>query len=338
MRTLARKTLCLVVLVSSSPIANSAVTNPQADRVDKEHVVISWEDPAPVSVYQSDRPDAGIAQSTLLSGNNHDGRYRATVATDKRYYFLLRDTTGDIRRTSERLLPLEHGSNFRDIGGYATTDGKHVRWGLMYRSAATPLLSDRDVAYIRTLGLHSMTDLRSTEERELAPTRLNHQGIQYIAIDYPFKGIGDYESVLTVLAPQYRAIFRELLAGKGPISYNCTAGQDRTGIATALILSSLGVPRQTILDDYHLSTEYREPQNEMPVVDPSAYPDNPAAAFFAKARLMKPPPLYAADGRSWLGALFDKIDARWGSVENYLQQSLGVGPTELARLRAAYLE
>jgi protein-tyrosine phosphatase len=210
---------------------------------------------------------------------------------------------------------------------------------MIYRSGATPLLSDQDVVYMRTLGLHSMIDLRSSEERKLAPSRLTNQGIQYIAVDYALNDIsGTYETLLTALAPQYRAIFRELLSNKGPVSYNCTAGQDRTGVATALILAALGVPSQTILTDYHLSTKYREPLNEMPNVDPAQYPNNPAAALFAKARFMPPPALYSPDGRSWLAILFDKIDGRWGSVENYLQQSLGIGPAELAQLRAEYLE
>jgi protein-tyrosine phosphatase len=129
-----------------------------------------------------------------------------------------------------------------------------------------------------------------------------------------------------------------LLSEKGPVSYNCTAGQDRTGVATALILSALGVPRQTILNDYHLSTVYRRPENEMPAVDPTMYPGNPVAALFAKGRLMKPQPLYSEDGRSFMAAMYDRIDGHWGSVENYLDQVLGVGPTELARLRAHYLE
>ena len=333
-----RITFGFMALFLASRIATAALVDPRVERVDLNHVIISWNDAAPVGVYESDRPDARIAQSTLLSDNNRDGSYLATVATNKRHYFLLRDATGEIRRTAERLLPLERGSNFRDLGGYPAADGRHVRWGLIYRSAATPLLSDDDIAYIHALGLHSMTDLRSTEERKLAPTRLANQGIEYIAIDYPFSEVGDYESLLTVLAPQFRAIFRELLSDKGPISFNCTAGQDRTGIATALILSALGVPRQAILTDYHLSTKFRQPRYEMPDVDPSKYPGNPAAALFAKARTMKPAPLYSEDGRPWLAPLFDQVDARWGSVDHYLQQVLGLGPADLAKLRSEYLE
>jgi protein-tyrosine phosphatase len=335
-----QKAICLLWMAAVMPVGSAAVTNPRVDRVDQQHDVISWDDPSPVSVYESDRPDASVGQSTLVSKGNADGRFMANVPLDRRHYFLLRDDKdGDIERTAERVLPLERGSNFRDLGGYRTADGRHVRWGLIYRSGATPLLSDHDIAYIRTLDLISMTDLRSSEERQLAPTKLAGQGVHYVAVDYKLSALPDsYAGLLTALAPQYRAIFQQLLAKKGPISYNCTAGQDRTGVATALILSALGVPRQAILEDYHLSTIYREPENEMPVVDPAKYPDNPAAALFAKARDLKPPPLYGKDGHSFLAELLDQIDSRYGSVEKYLALQLGVGPRELLELRATYLE
>ena len=83
-----------------------------------------------------------------------------------------------------------------------------------------------------------------------------------------------YAGLTPVVRPQFRAIFRRLLADDGAVMYHCSAGQDRTGVATALILSALGVDRQTILRDYHKSTEWRRPQWEMPTVDPADYPDN----------------------------------------------------------------
>lgn len=66
-----------------------------------------------------------------------------------------------------------------------------------------------------------------------------------------------------------------------PVAYNCSAGQDRTGFASAVILSALGVPREIIVRDYHLSSEYRRPEFEMTKFDPAAFPDNAAAKMFA---------------------------------------------------------
>ena len=70
------------------------------------------------------------------------------------------------------LLPLEHSSNFRDIGGYPAAGGKHVRWGMIFRSGATPLLTDADQAAVAKLHLANMVDLRSDEERQLAPSKI----------------------------------------------------------------------------------------------------------------------------------------------------------------------
>src|SRR3546814_79257 len=94
-----------------------------------------------------------------------------------------------------------------------------------------------------------------------------------------------YRTWLTSLAPQYKVVFDDLLAKKGAVVYHCSAGQDRTGVATALVLSALGVPRDLILADYHLSTQYRRPENEMPKLDAAAYPNNPVAAYYRKAQM-----------------------------------------------------
>jgi protein-tyrosine phosphatase len=340
MTQILRVAALVLTALGLSYTARSAVGDPRVERVDNTHVIVSWNDPVAVDVYLSNGPDAEIAKSQALSADNLDGRQMITVVGGKRPYFLLRDKAdGSIARVSERVLPLERGSNFRDLGGYPAAAGKHTRWGLIYRSAATPLLSNHDVAYVGALGVRSMIDLRSTEERPLAPTRLAGHGIQYIAFDYSFKALPKtYFEVLTTLAPEFRAVFKELLSGGGAVSYNCTAGQDRTGIATALILSSLGVPRQVILQDYHLSTLYRHPENEMLPIDLSKHPGDPVAAYFAKALQDRPPQLYSAAGRSYLAEMLDQVDARFGSVDNYLAKALSVGPAEIARLRASYLE
>jgi len=354
-----RRLLCLAVSLVTvtvvSRVAASLTAEPRVERLDAKYVVVTWTASAPVNVYLSKRPDAGTSEAKLVSEADPDGRHTVMVTESTRCYFLLHDAVdGSVVRVSERILPLERGSNFRDVGGYAAAGGKHVRWGKIYRSGATPLLSDHDIAYIRTLGLGSMIDLRSTEERQLAPTRLTGQGIRYIAIDYPFMRPKNPPStgtkistavsrryggkLLTALAPQYRAIFIEMLSRKEPIAYNCGAGQDRTGVGTALILSALGVPREKVLEDYHLSTLHRRPENELPIIDLAKYPDNPVAALLSQARKAKPQPLYSADGRSLLAETFDEIETRWGSVENYLEQVLDVGPAELAILREQYLE
>jgi protein-tyrosine phosphatase len=340
MRCLFRVCVLLLSVSALFNVCSGAVSEAHVERMDSSHLMVTWGSAVPVDIYVGDVPELVIAHAEVLSAGNRDGRYVATQVGDRRPYFLLRDTRdGSLTRVAERVLPLEHGSNFRDLGGYAAANGKHVRWGLIYRSAATPLLSPADLAYIGSLGLRSTVDLRSTDERRLAPSSLIEQRVQYIAIDYPFNKIqGGYYDILTALSPQFRAIFRELLSRHGPISFSCTAGQDRTGIAAALILSSLEVPRPEILEDYDLSTASRRPKYEVPLIDPAKYPGNAVAMMLAGARKEKPSPLYGADGRSSLASLLDQIDAHWGSVESYLQHELNISAADLQTLRDAYLE
>lgn len=259
----------------------------------------------------------------------------------------------------DRVLPLEQASNFRDIGGYAAAGGQHVRWGRIYRAGAQPMLTDRDVAAVHALGIGNIVDLRSDEERILAPTRLD--GIRYNAVGYSFgplletiqtavkqKGgvepaIKDIYAVLpTMIAPQLRLLFDRLLADQGATLFNCSAGQDRTGLAAALVLSALGVDRETIYADYLLSERYRHTEWEVAPIPDALASTNPVYAYFAKYRkepaTAQPPSLSSSDGKPYLAVSFAVIEKQWGSVPAYLEQEIGLSTADLARLRSLYLE
>ncbi|MGV3481859.1 MAG: tyrosine-protein phosphatase [Sphingobium sp.] len=258
----------------------------------------------------------------------------------------------------ERIVPLEQASNFRDIGGYAAAGGKHVRWARIYRAGAQPMLTDSDVAAVRALGIGNIVDLRSDEERILAPTRLD--GIRYNAVGYSFAplletiqtalkkdgteaAIKDMYTVLpTMIAPQVRLLFDRLLADEGATLFNCSAGQDRTGLAAALVLSALGVDRETIYADYLLSERHRHTEWEVAPIPDGLATVNPVYAYFAKYRkepeTAKPPSLSSSDGKPYLAVSFAVIEKRWGSVSAYLEQEIGLNALDLVRLRALYLE
>ena len=348
-------TALAIPLMLMSGAASAKVTSEKVDRVGAEKVVVTWSDTAPVDVYVSDSPEATLATAKLVSRADADGTFESAVAPGARVYFLLKDTKDNtLVRVAERALPLDHGSNFRDLGGYETKDGKHVRWGRLFRSGGQPMLSEGDLAEISALGLKDLVDLRSSEERVLAPTRID--GVRYTAVGYSMSAIsgpsgpptsmsqvGDaYRKFPSMLAPQMRVLFRTLLANEGPLAYNCSAGQDRTGFATALILTALGVPRETILADYHLSTVYRNPAYELPKIDAAAYPDNATAQYFAKiqadGRMMKPQPLYDTEKRALIEYAFQEMESRYGSVEGYLKKEVGLTPADFAKLRATYLQ
>ncbi|WP_255326161.1 tyrosine-protein phosphatase [Sphingobium sp. EM0848] len=329
--------------------ASARVADAKAERLADDKVKLSWTATGKVDVYQADRPDADVGSAQLISAANGGGSQQATVDPLKRSYFLLRDRSDDsVTTLSERLVPLAQGSNFRDIGGYRTMDGRQVRWGWIYRSGGSAMLTPTDLAKVKALGLRNMVDLRSDEERQLAPSKID--GVPTTAVGYSMTAIAKggmqngaavYRNLPAQLAPQMRVLFDLLKRGQGPIEYNCSAGQDRTGFATALILSALGVPREVILQDYHLSTSYRQPRFELPPINAALYPDNPVAQMFAgfqgNPAYAKAQPLKDSNGKAFLASAFEEIDGRWGSVENYLQQEIGVSAVDIAALKQAYL-
>ncbi len=345
--------LTLAGLLAQSPAA-ARITAAQAERAAPDALAITWTSPNPVDVYVSDKPVIVLKDARLLSRADADGRLALDGQDHGRRYFLLVDSRDHDRvEVAERLVPLEQGSNFRDVGGYVGAGGKHVRWGVIYRSGGQPMLTAADVAQIRALGISQLVDLRSNEERVIAPSKIT--GVPTTAVGYSMgeimgrtspgqlrNGSDVYRNMPHLLAPQLRVIFQDLLSGDAPLAYNCSAGQDRTGFTTALILTALGVSRDDIVADYHLSTRYRRPEFEMPELDAAAHPNDPAVQLFAQYRKdpnwKTPTPLTDAQGRPFLDGAFAEIDEKWGSVDNYLAKEIGVSQADIARLRTLYLE
>jgi len=344
------RALLIVALLGASPAL--ALSDARVER-DGDALVVRWTSARPVDVRISDAPDARPGAASLASPADGDGQHRLAAPAGQRLYVLLQERgTGRWQRVAERVLPLEAGSNFRDVGGYPGAGGRHVRWGLIYRSAGQPLLTPADQAQIARLGLANLVDLRSAEERRLAPTRI--QNIRYNAVGYSMaalmpaasatpirNGSTLYRGFPTLLAPHLRLVFDRLLNERGALAYNCSAGQDRTGFVTAMILSALGVSRATIMADYALSTDLRRPQFEMPPIDPAVAASDPVARMFAgyqTPQAAKPTPLVEADGTPFLAGAFAEITEKYGSVEAYLEREAGLTPARRRALQAAYLE
>jgi protein-tyrosine phosphatase len=250
----------------------------------------------------------------------------------------------------ERFVLLDGGRNFRDIGGYRTADGHLVKRGVMYRSGSLGSLTPAGQAALAKLHIASEIDLRTTEERSHDTFDIKHAiGPGYWARDYGMS-LGDtarampdfskmtadgvrammvqaYRTLPREQAPAYRELFARLQAGTGPLVVNCTAGKDRTGIASALVLTALGVPYATVRQDFLLS-------NGAPGM-------NSLQGSLSSPMAKLPPevaaPLIGVDG-SYIDTAFAQIRQDYGSVDAYMQKELGVGPQDIARLRARMLE
>jgi len=260
--------------------------------------------------------------------------------------------------TYERLLPLQGGSNFRDLGGYQTVDNKTVRRGLLFRSAVMTGLTEQDQRYLQQFGFDTVVDLRSREELELYPNQWAPKaGLNYLNHDYSMKVISGsmtsasgaptdmgslYKSMPYTLKPQLKLYFDQAINGAAPLVVNCSAGQDRTGIASALMLSALGVPREVVVADYQLSTEFRRPQIERGNVDlKAAAQTNDFARMmlrYASAESSKASPLVTQDGTPYLVFALTQIEEDYGSIPAYLEQELDVSAADIQRLQQQYLQ
>lgn len=190
---------------------------------------------------------------------------------------------------AERLVPLKNFCNFRDLGGYTTKDGRKVKWGLFYRSEELSNLTGKDLEYFKTLDIKYVLDYRSDGEEEKAKD-VDVDGVKNIHISamssldndnldmtqYVGEMLLGKSSSMTpkeILEEGYKDMpinnkaYKELMnLFKNPnntaILQHCTAGKDRTGIGSALILLALGVDEDTVIDDYLKSNDYRAKINE----------------------------------------------------------------------------
>lgn len=250
-----------------------------------------------------------------------------------------------------RVLPLEGGRNFRDLGGYPTQDGRTVKWGMIFRSGTLARLTEADWDHLAARGVKALCDFRTTHERETEPFAwADKEGVHYWSRDYETSfaelrktmkagfATGDearqnmltgYRRLPFDQAPGYRQVFAHLKAGDVPMIFNCSAGKDRAGTAAALVLSALGVPRDVVLEDFALTNEVAQLDRMMngPKQGGTLASQSPDVA----AAILHADPDYLAAG-------FASIEAQHGSVEGYLAEVLDVNAEELAALRDRLLD
>jgi protein-tyrosine phosphatase len=244
-------------------------------------------------------------------------------------------------KESRRVLDLEGGVNFRDLGGYRTADGRVTKWGVLYRSGSPAGLTEKDMDALAKRGIRTVCDLRASDERAAEPSPFaTRSDVAYWTRDYAaeasdlMKVLGGpdasaarsreamiqlYRKLPEEHAASYRQMFAYLAEGKVPLAFNCSAGKDRTGVAAALVLSLLGVPRETIVADYALSDDIVDYKAQ---IQKNASSDSPYAAL-ARLPWEIVEPLVASDP-AYIESALDALAAKHGSVDAYIQQELGV--------------
>ena len=310
---------------------------------------------APVDVFVASRPDAPRDALRLVVDDDADGEAAVTSQTKGRPYFYVAPDKGAGVWIAERVLPLEGGRNFRDLGGYVAADGRRVKWGKLYRSGSMAQLTPADYDYLATLGIRVVCDFRTSAERTAEPNKWQEAAkLDYWTRDYEMSFgelrkmlagqptaeqakaamISGYRQLPYEQAPSYRELFKRLAAGEIPLAFNCSAGKDRAGTAAALILSALGVPRETVIEDYALTDKVGNLHRML--ASSANNKDSPGSSLAQRT-----PEVYGAILRSdpdYIRAALTAIEERHGSIEKYLEDELAVAPRDLDHIRRQLLE
>ena len=246
---------------------------------------------------------------------------------------------------------MKAGLNFRDVGGYLTKDGSRVARGRVYRSSSLARITEDDRTAIERLGLRVILDFRATPERLAHPSRLPRSGNIEIWTRDHGSSSGDlvaalsrpgntaershrimmkvYRSLAYEQAPSYRELFSRLAMGQFSILFHCSFGKDRTGIAAALLLDMLGVPRDVVVGDYTLTDAFFQDILE------NALEDLGGSGLEGVDQNIWTPMLRA--DAAYIEAFFAAITSEHGSTEGFLRNVLKLSPAMIEAVRTQLL-
>ncbi|TRV71970.1 tyrosine-protein phosphatase [Streptomyces sp. 130] len=280
------------------------------------------------------------ANGRTVASGGASGRVtvRGLPATDRQWFDLVPEHGGSLH-LADRLIALQGAVNFRDAGGYRTTDGHWVKMGEIYRSDALDKLTGADLAKLRRLNIHTVYDLRMESERAAAPDRVP-AGAAHVVADV-LAGSSTSVTMPTteaegvammtegekfmVSGATAKTAYRTVFGGFGDdraraVVFHCTAGKDRTGWANAALLTALGVPRETVMADYLASNDYRAEANAAAL---AAMPPAQAAVY---KPLLDVRPEYLNSG-------FQEVAKKFGSFSSYERRALGLDAKDIRELK-----
>ncbi|WP_246023238.1 tyrosine-protein phosphatase [Nocardia yunnanensis] len=233
-------------------------------------------------------------------------------------------TSSVVVDTDTRALGLTGVQNARDAGGYRTLDGHTVRSGLVFRTGELSKAADDDLAKLTALNVVSVHDLRTGYEQQLmgvdrvpAGAAEHHDDVigqapPQVMASTLSAGTDLYRAFVTApgASDGFANVLRDIAYNPGGVLFHCTAGKDRTGWTEAVLLSILGVDKDTVYYDYLLSNYYRGAK------DGDMMNGVSAAA---------------------LDAAFDQVNQSYGSFDNYVHDGLKLTDADVSALKAKLL-
>lgn len=259
-------------------------------------------------------------------------------------------------REALRKLSFDRMHNFRDLGGYRNDDKQQVKWGMLYRADKLSSLSEEDIKFITRLGIKQVSDFRSDEEHQDAPHNLPDscgvvikrlpitveaaeieriisqlQKENVTADDMAHFLIEANREMVERFTPVYRRWLRSLLSKDNyPHVFHCTAGKDRTGLGAALVLRILGVPKETIIQDYLATNSYTAKR-----VDQIVHYVTEKTMHQVNQDVIRT--LFTVQAH-YLEEAFKAIDEEYGDFDTYLETAIGFAEAERVALKNLLLE
>ncbi|MCF2533729.1 tyrosine-protein phosphatase [Yinghuangia soli] len=315
---------------------------------------------AQMTVYASTDPRDPARSGTKVATSRSGSAVVTGLDPAKRWYFkVVPYGAGYGVVAATRGVGAQGALNTRDLGGYRTEFGLVVRYGEVFRSDGLGKLTEAGTAKLASLGLDGAYDFRiSGEAGSNGPNKLpagvdsfnlpiSDGGVLGVVIAAVSSGdpvkqqeiLGDGKAAKFledvnrsfVTDPAKRAQFAQVLkavASGDTVLFNCSSGKDRTGWMSAVILTALGVDRETVYRDFLASNDYLKPAI-----------DGTIAQMVASGALQDPELIRPMLGvqRSYLDAAFDEVQKQYGSFDRYLRDGLGIDAVTLAQLKLRLL-
>lgn len=228
-------------------------------------------------------------------------------------------------------LPLTGAHNVRDLGGYPTEDGKRTKYKAFLRGDSLNGLTGKDRAFLAEYGVTLVIDLRSSKETKMNPDHIDKREMEYLNVPLldqiqstllkgkmPDDMSEMYIGLVENSKDGLKEVFTRMVNERGVILYHCTAGKDRTGIITMLLLKLAGVADDTVLADYAVSETYMKETFER-------------QRKMVEAAGIKAPDYVFRSKPEYMQKLMEHIAGKYGTAKGYLE-SLGLSEEEIGTL------
>ncbi|WP_347358763.1 tyrosine-protein phosphatase [Bdellovibrio sp.] len=249
-------------------------------------------------------------------------------------------------------MKLQGGINFRDMGGYLAADGRRVRKNRLYRSGSLSRLTSQDCAQLEALAITQIHDYRDVKESEhdkdviwkgaqyeCCPANPDSHSVKVAGHDFyaeeSLQGIpNNFMESLYQQLPFSNTAYKRLFERVEPLQdgalvQHCAVGKDRTGVGSALMLMSLGVKKEVVVEDYLRTEQTLQPFRDM-ILNQS---ENKLSS-----RSLETLRYLMSVREHFLDAAFHEIHQRYGSMDRYFAAEFNLTPERLKALQDKYLE